>query len=60
MDEDSMKEKLVRSMTRLCQDLGILVVAEGVETDGERRAAARAGCDLFQGYLFGRPTRAFT
>jgi EAL domain-containing protein (putative c-di-GMP-specific phosphodiesterase class I)/CheY-like chemotaxis protein len=58
MDQDGVKEKLVRSMTRLCQDLGILVVAEGIETAGERLAAARSGCDLFQGYLIGRPERA--
>jgi EAL domain-containing protein (putative c-di-GMP-specific phosphodiesterase class I) len=31
------------------------VVAEGVETDGQRLFLLRNGCRKFQGYLFGRP-----
>jgi EAL domain-containing protein (putative c-di-GMP-specific phosphodiesterase class I)/CheY-like chemotaxis protein len=57
IDADSVKQKLVGSMSALCHDLGILVVAEGVETEGERQAAVAAGCDFLQGYLFGRPAR---
>jgi EAL domain-containing protein (putative c-di-GMP-specific phosphodiesterase class I)/CheY-like chemotaxis protein len=56
IDRDVVKQKLVGSITSLCQDLGILVVAEGVETKGEREAAVRAGCDLLQGFLLGRPS----
>jgi EAL domain-containing protein (putative c-di-GMP-specific phosphodiesterase class I) len=57
LDTDPVKQKLVGSMAHLCRDLGMLVVAEGVETVGERDAAVQAGCDLLQGYLFGRPSR---
>ena len=57
LDSDPVKRKLVSSMAGLCRDLGILVVAEGIETEGEQEAAIRAGCDLLQGYLFGRPAR---
>jgi EAL domain-containing protein (putative c-di-GMP-specific phosphodiesterase class I) len=57
LDRDPVKQKLVGSMTALCRDMGIVVVAEGIETDGEREAALRAGCDLLQGYLIGRPSR---
>jgi EAL domain-containing protein (putative c-di-GMP-specific phosphodiesterase class I) len=57
LDHDVVKQKLVGSIAALCQDLGILVVAEGVETEGERDAAVRAGCDLLQGYLLGRPSQ---
>ncbi len=54
--EDSLvKRKLVKSLTDVCQDLGIRVVAEGIETEGESQALTGLGCDLLQGYLFGRP-----
>ena len=42
-------------MIRLCRDLRILVVAEGVETAPEKKVLTDLGCDLLQGYLFGRP-----
>jgi EAL domain-containing protein (putative c-di-GMP-specific phosphodiesterase class I) len=57
LDVDAVKQKLVVSMTGVCRDLGILVVAEGIETEGEREAAVRSGCSLLQGYLIGRPGR---
>ena len=44
-------------MCRLCEELGILVVAEGVEKPEERDTLATLGCDLLQGYLFARPGR---
>lgn len=55
IDGDAMKARLVQSMTGLCRDLGIQVVAEGVETPGERSEVTRLGCDLLQGFLLGRP-----
>jgi EAL domain-containing protein (putative c-di-GMP-specific phosphodiesterase class I)/DNA-binding NarL/FixJ family response regulator len=58
-DLEPKKQKLVGSLARLCSDLNILVVAEGVETRGERDALVHAGCDLLQGYLFAKPGRAF-
>jgi EAL domain-containing protein (putative c-di-GMP-specific phosphodiesterase class I) len=57
VDREPIKYRLVGSMTRLCRDLGILVVAEGVETPAEKEALLELGCDLLQGYLFGRPGR---
>ena len=36
--------------------LNIHVVAEGVETEAQRKELADCGCDLLQGYLLGRPT----
>jgi EAL domain-containing protein (putative c-di-GMP-specific phosphodiesterase class I) len=59
VDRVTVKQKLVRSMTSLCKDMGMLVVAEGIETRAERDTLVDLGCDLFQGYLFARPGRPF-
>lgn len=59
VDKSSVKEKLVRSMTTLCKDLGMSVVAEGVETIDEREALVHAGVDLLQGYLLAKPGKPF-
>ena len=55
MDQDHLKRKLFASIVSVCRDLGILVVAEGVEREGEREAVRSAGCELAQGFLFGGP-----
>jgi EAL domain-containing protein (putative c-di-GMP-specific phosphodiesterase class I) len=55
--KESTKRKLVASMATLCRDLGIQVIAEGVETPEERDVLLECGCDLLQGYLFARPER---
>jgi EAL domain-containing protein (putative c-di-GMP-specific phosphodiesterase class I) len=59
VDRNGTKQKLVRSLTRVAGDTAILVVAEGVETRGERDALIDLGCDLLQGFLFARPGPAF-
>jgi EAL domain-containing protein (putative c-di-GMP-specific phosphodiesterase class I) len=59
IDKSAVKRKLVASMTALCKDMGMLIVAEGVETAAERDVLVEIGCDLLQGYLFARPGRAF-
>jgi diguanylate cyclase (GGDEF)-like protein/PAS domain S-box-containing protein len=43
------------TVVALAQSLGLDVVAEGVESDGQRDFLLRNGCRRFQGYLFGRP-----
>jgi EAL domain-containing protein (putative c-di-GMP-specific phosphodiesterase class I) len=59
VDGDSRRQSIVRSMKRLCDDLGMQVVAEGVETAAERDMLTELGCDLLQGYLFAKPQRGF-
>lgn len=49
------KRRLVASMTKLCADLGMQVVAEGIETEREREVLVDLGCDLMQGFLFAHP-----
>lgn len=55
----STKQKLVRSMTQLAHEMGMMVVGEGIETPEERDALVNLGCDLLQGYLFAKPNTAF-
>jgi EAL domain-containing protein (putative c-di-GMP-specific phosphodiesterase class I)/ActR/RegA family two-component response regulator len=59
IDADPKRQSIVRSMKRLCDELGILVITEGIETIAERDMLANLGCDLFQGYLFSKPGRGF-
>lgn len=57
--KQSTKQKLIRSMTALCKDMGMMVVGEGVENIDERDALIELGCDLLQGYLFAKPAAPF-
>lgn len=57
--EDPTRQHLIRSLNGACRDLGIRVVAEGVETREERDTLIALGSDLLQGYLFSKPARAF-
>jgi EAL domain-containing protein (putative c-di-GMP-specific phosphodiesterase class I) len=57
--ENSIKQKLVRSMASLCADMGIAVVAEGIEVPEERDTIVDLGCDLLQGYYLAKPGRPF-
>ena len=55
--ENNMKKKImVRNITHLCIQLGIKVIAEGVETKEELLTCKNIGCHLVQGYLVQRPT----
>jgi EAL domain-containing protein (putative c-di-GMP-specific phosphodiesterase class I) len=55
VDGSAVKTPLVRSLAALCRELGMQVVAEGIETPAERDTCAALGCELLQGYLIGRP-----
>ena len=46
---------LCRSVLTICNELGIVVVAEGIETRARAAGLSALGCPLGQGYLFGQP-----
>lgn len=46
---------IVRAVIQMARSLGLKTVGEGVETQVNRRALQVLGCDLGQGYFFGRP-----
>lgn len=52
---DEAARRLVQAMIGVAQDLGLDVIAEGVETEGQRLALIAAGCPVMQGYFFARP-----
>jgi diguanylate cyclase (GGDEF)-like protein/PAS domain S-box-containing protein len=54
--QDEKSEKLIRALLGLAKDLGVDVVAEGIETEAQRAFLLREGCTVHQGFLYGRPT----
>ncbi len=52
---DPRNAALLRGTIQLGHNLGMVVVAEGIETEAQRQFLANAGCDYGQGYLLGRP-----
>jgi EAL domain-containing protein (putative c-di-GMP-specific phosphodiesterase class I)/CheY-like chemotaxis protein len=57
--DNPIKQKIIRSMVGLCKDMGKRIIAEGVESIGERDQLIELGCDLLQGYFFAKPGRPF-
>lgn len=49
---------IVRSIVDLAHNLGLRVVAEGVENEDQFAMLREMGCDCAQGYLFSRPIAA--
>ena len=46
---------LCKAIIVMAHELGMMVIAEGIETTGQRDLLVAAGCDYGQGYLFARP-----
>jgi len=46
---------IVCAVVALAQNLGLAVIAEGVETEGQRNFLANNSCLSYQGYFFSRP-----
>jgi EAL domain-containing protein (putative c-di-GMP-specific phosphodiesterase class I) len=55
MGESERVESLLSGILGLCRSLGLLAVAEGVETEAQLERLRRLGCPEGQGYLFARP-----
>lgn len=56
IERDPKKKLFVSTIVDLAHVLGIIVVAEGVETEAELITCRDIGCDLAQGYFIARPT----
>jgi EAL domain-containing protein (putative c-di-GMP-specific phosphodiesterase class I) len=55
IDQSTPRQAIVRGVQRICSELGIRVIAEGVETVEEAACLRDTGIRLMQGYLFSRP-----
>jgi diguanylate cyclase (GGDEF)-like protein/PAS domain S-box-containing protein len=58
IDHEFGSQSLVRTIILLARELGLKVVAEGVETDAQFDVVRALECDRVQGYLFARPVSA--
>jgi len=58
IESNSPRQAIVRAIAQVCLDLGIDVIAEGVETADEYGWLAEQQIRLFQGYLFAKPAFA--
>ncbi len=56
--KDVRSEQIVRAIIDLARNLGKRCVAEGIEEEVQRDFLLHAGCDIGQGYLFGKPEPA--
>lgn len=55
LEHDSSDRVLTETMIVMAHKMGLKVIAEGVETPGQKEFLAQAGCDYAQGYLIAKP-----
>ncbi|MGD0254826.1 MAG: EAL domain-containing protein [Acidimicrobiales bacterium] len=55
LGHDTQSLSMIGAVVELAHSLGLIVTAEGVETELELAELRRTGCDLVQGYLLGKP-----
>lgn len=55
IDTHRPRQVIVANMVAMCRDLGVRILAEGVETRAERDFLRSAGIELMQGYFFSKP-----
>ncbi len=55
IDQNLPRQSIVKGIVAICRDLGVNVVAEGIETKAERDFLYSVGIHLMQGYLFCKP-----
>ncbi len=55
IDASLPRRVIVEAVVRMCRDMGLRLIAEGVETEGELEALRAIGVRYVQGYLIARP-----
>jgi diguanylate cyclase (GGDEF)-like protein/PAS domain S-box-containing protein len=55
VEHDAKDAAITANLASLAHALGLVAIAEGIESDGQRSSAIELGCDQAQGFLFARP-----
>ena len=55
VDQDRVRQVIVRGIVTICEQLGVTVIAEGIESAGERDFLSDCGIFLMQGFWFAKP-----
>jgi EAL domain-containing protein (putative c-di-GMP-specific phosphodiesterase class I) len=58
MEEETKDAAIAANLVTLAHALGVLAIAEGIESDGQLTSLRDLGCDLAQGFLFAKPMPA--
>jgi diguanylate cyclase (GGDEF)-like protein/PAS domain S-box-containing protein len=58
VDEETKDAAITANLVTLAHALGVVAIAEGIESDSQLASLRGLGCDLAQGYLFARPMPA--
>jgi EAL domain-containing protein (putative c-di-GMP-specific phosphodiesterase class I) len=58
MEEETKDAAIAANLVTLAHALGVLAIAEGIESDGQLASLKGLGCDLAQGFLFAKPMPA--
>lgn len=56
IDKNQCKQAIIKAVVQMCEELNITIIAEGIETIAERNVLLDYGIQLFQGYLFCKPS----
>ncbi len=58
IEHDAKDAAITANLASLAHALGVLAIAEGIESEGQLDSVRKLGCDLAQGFLFARPAPA--
>jgi diguanylate cyclase (GGDEF)-like protein/PAS domain S-box-containing protein len=60
IEHDAKDAAITANLASLAHALGVLAIAEGIESEGQLESVRKLGCDLAQGFLFAKPAPAET
>jgi diguanylate cyclase len=58
IEHDARDAAITANLVTLAHALGLLAIAEGIESGGQLASVRELGCDMAQGFLFARPVPA--